>query len=93
MLVLFALALQAAAPPPDIHIGATLQARSVTIEKKGEARLEVWASPDAGSSVEVEAPSADGSRTLRNVRVTVDAQARIGSGLSADIETETGEPR
>ena len=86
-MILLLLALQAA-PLPDIELHATLEARSVTIEKKGEATLDVTASPDAGSEVKVEAPKADGRKTLRNVRVEVDAEARIGG----DMEVEaTGE--
>lgn len=90
MIALF-LALQAA-PVPDIELRATIEARSVRIEKRGEARLEVSASPDAGSLVKVEAPRANGARTLRNVRVEVDAEARIGD-KSSDPATETAPPR
>ena len=87
------LALQAAAQPlPDIHIGAIVEARSVRIEKKGDAKLEVRADPDAGSIVKVEAPRADGAKTLRNVRVTVDAQARIGTP-QAPPATAAPDPR
>ena len=96
--MLFLILAQAAAAQPDIELHAVVDARSVTIEKKGDARLEVRASPDAGSSVKVEAPKANGARTLRNVRVTIDAEARIGSGVAGGIQvrdaaTEAPEPR
>ena len=90
-MIVLLLALQAA-PPPDIELHATLQARSVTIEKRGEARLEVHASPDAGSLVKVEAPKAEGRTTLRDVRVAVDAEARIGKEVATPA-TEPPPPR
>ena len=90
-MILLCIALQAAALP-DISLNATISARSVTIEKRGEARLEMTASPDAGSLVKVEAPRANGRKTLRNVRVQVDAEARIGTDLPAPA-TEPPAPR
>ena len=85
------LAIQAAALP-DIEFHATIAARSVTIEKQGEATLEVRADPGAGSFVKIEAPKANGRKTLRDVRVQVDAEARIGSEISATA-TVAPEPR
>ena len=85
------LAVQAAALP-DIQIGATVEARSMRIEKKGEAKLEVRADPDSGSAVKIAAPKADGAKALRNVRVTVDAQARLGTPQPASA-TAAPEPR
>ena len=76
--MLFLFALQAVATLPDIELKARVQARQVTIEKRGEARLTVSAAPDAGSVVDVRAPRANGRKTLRNVDVTVAAEARIG---------------
>jgi hypothetical protein len=93
---MFLLLQAAAAPQPDIELKAVVNARSVRIEKKGEAELTVSASPDAGSVVHVEAPDADGARTLRNVNVTVDAEARIGDPAGetpvAAQKKETPEP-
>lgn len=77
--MLFLLALQAATLP-DVSLHATLTARTVTIEKHGQATLEVHADPDAGSLVKVEAPRANGAKTMRNLSVAVDAEARIGNG-------------
>ena len=77
MMLLLILA-QAAAPAPDIQLNATIRAKSVTIEKKGDASLTVTTDPDGGNLVDVRAPKANGRKKLRNVEVKVDAQARIG---------------
>ncbi len=73
---------QAAAVPlsglPDIQLNADARARSVTIEKQGDARLAITTSPDGGNVVDVRAPKANGRRTLRNVTVSVRAEGRIG---------------
>ena len=72
------LALQAAAQPlPDLQLDARVRARSVTIEKQGDARLTVTTDPDGGNVVDVRAPRANGRKTLRNVDVTVRAEGRI----------------
>ena len=83
--MIVALLLQAA---PDLELGARVRARSVTIEQRGTAELRVTASPDAGSAVNVQAPRADGRRTLRNVEVTVSGQARIADP-QAPVAVET----
>lgn len=78
--------------PADIELRAEVSARSVTIEKQGDARLAVRASPDGGNIVDVDAPKANGRKTLRNVRVRVDARARLGTpqeqGPAADNKGE-----
>ena len=74
-MILLMLAIQSAAPAPDVQLRATVQARSVTIEKHGQARLTVHAEPDAGSVVDLQAPRANGRKTIKNVSVTVDAKA------------------
>ena len=89
---MLALFLIAQAALPDIQFGARVEARSVTIEKKGEARIEVRAEPDAGSLVKVEAPRADGRKTLRNVRINIDAETRIADPARS-AATPTPEPR
>ena len=89
---MLALLLMAQAAPPDIQFGARIEARSVTIEKKGEARLEIRAVPDGGSLVKVEAPKANGRKTLKNVRIEIDAEARIADPASA-AATPIAEPR
>ena len=82
MLLLLILA-QAAqpAPPPDIALDIRASARSVRIERSGEASLEVHAGPE--SLVEVEAPDAGGRRRLRNVEIRVKAEARIADPTAA----------
>jgi hypothetical protein len=66
-----------AQPLPDIELNANVRARSVTIEKQGNARLTVTTSPDGGNVVDVRAPRANGRKTLRNVNAAVKAEARI----------------
>jgi hypothetical protein len=78
MMITLALLLQAgAAQAPDIELFAQARARSVTIEKQGNASLTVRAEPDGGSVVDVRAPKANGRKTLRNVVVDIHAKARI----------------
>ena len=80
------LLIQAAAAPqtaPDIELGVHARARSVTIEKKGEASLTVRTEPEGENVVNVRAPKANGRRTLRNVEVNVHAQARIADPQQA----------
>jgi hypothetical protein len=67
-----------AAQAPDIEFNANVRARSVRIEKQGEAKLTVTTSPDGGNVVDVQAPKANGRKRLRNVEVNVRAEARIG---------------
>ena len=84
--MLFLILLQAAAQP-DLQLGVRLTAERVTIEKKGEASLEVTSSPEGKNLVAVEAPEANGKRTLRGVRVSVGAEARIADPVSGSRET------
>jgi hypothetical protein len=81
---------------PDIELQIGLTARRVTIERRGEASLEVRAGPDGGSVVNVEAPEANGSRTLRDVNVRVRAEARIADpaapAAQIEAEAETRQP-
>ncbi len=99
--MLFLLLFQAAAASPqalpDIELNAHVRARSVTIEKQGEATLTVRTEPEGANLVDVQAPKANGRKTLRNVDVTVRAEARIGEPGQAsqkDAERpETAPPR
>lgn len=89
MLIAMLLAQAVAAPAPDIEIGARVRARSLTIERKGEASLTLHTEPDGGNIVEVEAPEANGRRTIRNVVVDVRAEARIADpSKPAQVEAE-----
>jgi uncharacterized protein (DUF58 family) len=93
--MLFVLLLQAAAaqPLPDIELNVRARARSVEIERKGEATLEVRAEPDAGSRVDVRVePVPEGRTSLRNVEVNLRAEARLGEGVKVDAEAETERP-
>jgi hypothetical protein len=92
--MLLVLALQAAAAQqPDIELNLSLRARSVRIEQKGEARLEVRGE-GPGNRVEVRVePKAQGRTELRNVRVDVHAEASIEQGVKIAAEAETGTPQ
>ena len=88
--------LQAAQPatPPDIELNVRLTARSVRIEQKGEARLDVRAGPDAGSQARtVVTPPAQGATNLKDVTVEVHAEARIGDDGQNQAPSETGSPQ
>ncbi|HZG07969.1 MAG TPA: hypothetical protein VEZ70_03210 [Allosphingosinicella sp.] len=98
--MLLVLLIQAAAPEaaptirPDIELNIRARARSVEIERKGEARLAVRAEPDAGSRVEVRVdPAPEGRTQLRDVRVELRAQARVGEGADIDAQVETAGPQ
>ena len=89
------LALQAAQPAtaPDIELDVHATARSVTIETKGRAELEVSAGPDAGSKVEARVtPPAGGKSKLKNVEVDIRAEARIAAPEQNPDEAETSRP-
>jgi hypothetical protein len=96
-MILLSLSLvQAATAMPDIELSARVRARSITIEKQGDASLTVTTSPDGGNLVDVRAPKANGRKTLRNVEVNVRAAARIGDRAAASpnnpSQTETVPP-
>ena len=82
-----------AAQAPDIELNFTARARSVTIERKGEAKLAVRGEgPGNRVDVRVE-PRSDGRTELRNVTVDVHAEASVGEGIKIDAEAETGTPQ
>jgi hypothetical protein len=86
--------LQATAQPlPDIELNVNLRARSVTIEQRGEAKLEVRGEgPGNRVDVKVE-PKAEGRTELRDVTVDVHAQASVQEGVEIDARAETGTPQ
>ena len=92
-MILLVLLQAAATQAPDIELNLNLRARSVTIEQKGEARLEVRGEgPGNRVDVKVE-PKAQGRRELRDVTVDVHAEASIEEGVKIDAEAETGTPQ
>jgi hypothetical protein len=93
MIIYPMLLLQAAASLPDIELNAQVRARSVTIEKQGEARLTVTTQPEGRNIVDVRAPKADGRKTLRNVDAKVRAEARIADPLQPQNNAEPVETR
>jgi hypothetical protein len=92
-MILFLLLQAAAAPPPDIELNFTARARSVTIERKGEAKLEVRGEgPGNRVDIKVE-PKAEGRTELRNVTIDVHAEASVEDGVKIDAGAETGTPQ
>ncbi len=91
-MVLFIL-LQAAVPAPDIELNLNLRAKSVRIEQKGQARLDVRGEgPGNRVDVKVE-PKAEGRTELRDITVDVHAEASVQEGVKIDAEAETGTPQ
>lgn len=79
---------------PDLEFNASVRARDVRIEQRGQAQLTVTAQPDAGSAVVVEkSTGAAGRARLRNVRVDLRAQARIGTPEQNTPAQETPTPQ
>jgi hypothetical protein len=92
-MMLFLLLQAAAAQAPDIELNLHATAKSVRIEQKGEARLEVQGQAP-GSRVEARAePKAQGRTELRNVTVDIHAQASVQEGVKIDAGAETGTPQ
>lgn len=92
-MILFLLLQTAAAQAPDIELNLSARARSVTIERRGEARLEVRGEgPGNRVDVRVE-PKAEGRRQLRDVAVDVHAEASVREGVEIDAGAETGTPQ
>ena len=91
--MLLLILVQAAEPAsaPDIELDVRATARSVRIERSGEASLRVQGGE--GSLVDVEAPDANGRRRLRNVQVRVKAEARIADPAEAPRPQEPPPPQ
>jgi hypothetical protein len=87
MLLLALLATQAAGaaePAPDIELNVHATVREVRIRQRGEASLQVRASPDANSRVSVARPASDRRPGGRNATVDIHAEARIaGPGTNS----------
>ena len=90
---MFLILLQAAAQAPDIELNLKARAQSVTIQQKGEARLEVRGEgPGNRVDVKIE-PKAQGRTELRDVTVDVHAEASVRDGVEIDAEAATGTPQ
>ena len=74
-MILLILIQAAAQTPPDIAFEAHARIREVRIEQRGETSLEVRGGQ--GSVVRVDRPDSAGRNRLRNVDVTVHAEARV----------------
>jgi hypothetical protein len=92
--MIFLLLLQAAATTtPDVELNVHARIKSLKIEQKGEARLEVQGEgPGNRVDVKVE-PKAQGRTELRDVTVDVHAQASVQEGAKIDAQAETGTPQ
>jgi Fe2+ transport system protein FeoA len=87
------LLLQAAAGQPDIELNLQARIKSVRIERRGEARLEVRGE-GPGNRVEVRIePKPEGRTELRNVTVNVHAEATVGDPAQIRVGAETGTPQ
>jgi hypothetical protein len=86
--------LQAAATQaPDIELNLSARARSVTIQQRGEAKLEVRGEgPGNRVDVKIE-PKPEGRTELRDVTVDVHAEASVQEGVKIDAGAETGTPQ
>ena len=93
MLIALALLQVAAAQAPDIELNLNARIRSLKIERKGEARLEVRGE-GPGNRVEAKVePKAEGRSELRNVTVDIHAEASVGDPAQIRVEAETGTPQ
>jgi hypothetical protein len=92
--MIFLIFLQAAAAQaPDIELNLHARAKSVRIERKGEARLDVRGQgPGNRVDVRVE-PKAEGRADLRDVTVDIHAEASLQEGVKIDAQAETGTPQ
>ena len=79
MTLLLLMALQAASPP-DIEFRATVRARSLVIEKAGNAQVRVTGGEEL---VAIEGPKANGRKRINNPVFNVDIEARIAAPQGA----------
>ena len=93
-MVTFLLLLQAVSiQAPDIELNLNVRAKSVRIEQKGEARLEVQGE-GPGNRVEARVePKAQGQTELRDVTIDVHAEASVGDPAQIRVDPETGTPQ
>ncbi|MEA3064159.1 MAG: hypothetical protein QOJ27_594 [Sphingomonadales bacterium] len=93
-MVTFLLLLQAASTQaPDIELNLHARAKSVRIEQKGEARLEVQGE-GPGNRVEARVdPKTQGRAQLRNVTIDIHAEASVSDPAQNRVEAETGTPQ
>jgi hypothetical protein len=93
MLIALALLQAAATPAADIELDVHARIKSLKIESRGEARLEVHGEgPGNRVDAKIE-PQAQGRSELRNVTVDVHAEASVGDPAQIRGESETGTPQ
>lgn len=91
MLTLLPFLLQVAPPPADIKFRANITARSLTIQKQGDVRLDLTA--NGRNVVDVQAPKANGRKTISNPVITVNVEARIADPAGLEQPPETSDPQ
>ena len=79
----------AAASAPLVELKARVSARSLTIDKRGEVRLEATGS--GRKIVDVQAPAANGRKTISNPVINVDARIHLSD--SAPVESGNAAPQ
>jgi uncharacterized protein (DUF58 family) len=93
MLITLLLLQAAATQAPDIELNFHARIKSLKIERKGEARLEVRGE-GPGNRVEAKVePQAEGRTELRNVNVDIHAEASVSDAAQIRVEAETGTPQ
>ena len=92
-MLLWLIALQAAQAAADIQLDVHATVERVKIDQRGDTSLELRASPDGGSRVQVDKPETRGRRQLRNVDVRVRAEARIADPAATRTTPETEPPQ
>ena len=89
MLILALLLVQSS---PDVELNVHATVREVRIRQRGEASLQVHASPDAGSTVDSQSPGASRRVVARGATVNVHAEARIADPTTNLPAAETSRP-
>lgn len=77
MLAILLLLQSSTGAPPDVSLHAQVRARQLTVEKTGEAHLQVIVDPPGRKVVEIEAPQANGRKTIDNPVIKVNVEGRI----------------
>ncbi len=72
---------------PDIELTARVRAKSVAIERRGEASLTVSSQPAGNNLVDVTAPPSNGPARRHDVVVDLRAEARIADIRNGDETT------
>lgn len=83
----------AAQVPADIELNIHATVREVRVRQRGETSLEVHASPDANSRVDVGRPAGNRQGRSSGRSVDIHAQARIADPAVNSPPAETSRPK